>query len=264
MACKILTEKALASILSAPISWGDSVLFTFLTLFPELVDAYCGASILGSAQAKGFIKVDAVDFRDFTRDRHRTVDDRPFGGGPGMVLKPEPILDAIEWLERANGPFRKIMLTPQGRPFDQQTAEALTRESQIMLLAGRYEGFDERIREECEWDEISMGDFVLCGGELPGLAVIEAVARLIPGVLGDDESAVQDSFQAGGGLDHPHYTRPRVFRGRSVPDVLLSGDHAAIDRWRRQKALERTLERRPDLAHRDGGPADTEQLKSQR
>lgn len=224
------------------------MLFTFLTLFPELVDAYCQASILGAAQAKGLIKVEAVDFRDFTRDRHRTVDDRPFGGGPGMVLKPEPILDAVEWLERREGPFRKIMLTPTGRPFDQRLAEELCGEERIMLLAGRYEGFDERIREECEWVEISMGDFVLCGGELPGLTVIEAIARLLPGVLGDDESAAQDSFQAGGGLDHPHYTRPRVYRGRTVPDVLLSGDHAAIAEWRRKRALERTLERRPDLA----------------
>lgn len=226
------------------------MLFTFLTLFPDLVEAYAGASILGSAQAKGLIEVDAVDFRDFTRDRHRTVDDRPFGGGPGMVLKPEPILDAVEWLERRQGPFRKIMLSPQGRPFDQPLAEELSNEKQIMLLAGRYEGFDERVRDECAWDEISMGDFVLCGGELPGLAVIEAVARLIPGVLGDDESAVQDSFQDGGGLDHPHYTRPRVYRGRSVPDVLLSGDHAAITAWRQARARERTLERRPDLAAR--------------
>jgi len=231
------------------------VLFTFLTLFPELVDAYAKASILGGAQARGIIKVEPVDFRDFTRDRHRTVDDRPFGGGPGMVLKPEPILDAVEWLERRSGPFRKIMLTPTGRPFDQAMAKELSEEKRVMLLAGRYEGFDERVREECEWVEISMGDFVLCGGELPGLSIIEAVSRLLPGVLGDDESAVQDSFQAGGGLDHPHYTRPRVFRGRAVPDVLLSGDHAAIAAWRKGQALERTLERRPDLASSKGDRA---------
>lgn len=231
------------------------MLFTFLTLFPELVDAYAKASILGGAQARGIIKVEPVDFRDFTRDRHRTVDDRPFGGGPGMVLKPEPILDAVEWLERRSGPFRKIMLTPTGRPFDQAMAKELSEEKRVMLLAGRYEGFDERVREECEWVEISMGDFVLCGGELPGLSIIEAVSRLLPGVLGDDESAVQDSFQAGGGLDHPHYTRPRVFRGRAVPDVLLSGDHAAIAAWRKGQALERTLERRPDLASSKGDRA---------
>jgi len=223
------------------------VLFTFLTLFPEVVEAYASASILGGAQAKGLIDVEAVDFRDFTRDRHRTVDDRPFGGGPGMVLKPEPILDAVEWLERRSGPFRRIMLTPSGQPFTQAKAEELTEEERILLLAGRYEGFDERVRDECEWDEISMGDFVLCGGELPGLAVIEATARLIPGVLGDDESAQQDSFQGGGGLDHPHYTRPRVYRGRAVPEVLLSGDHAAIEAWRRAQGRRRTQERRPDL-----------------
>lgn len=239
------------------------MLFTFLTLFPDLVDAYAKASILGGAQAKGLIKVEPVDFRDFTRDRHRTVDDRPFGGGPGMVLKPEPILDAVEWLERRSGPFRKILLTPTGRPFDQTMAEELSREKQIMLLAGRYEGFDERVREECEWIEISMGDFVLCGGELPGLSIIEAVARLLPGVLGDQESAVQDSFQAGGGLDHPHYTRPRVYRGRAVPDVLLSGDHAAIAAWRRARAAERTLARRPDLAERLGDTAKQREPRSQ-
>ena len=224
------------------------MLFTFLTLFPEVVEAYASTSILGGAQAKGLLRVEAVDFRDFTRDRHRTVDDRPFGGGPGMVLKPEPILDAVEWLERRDGPYRKVLLTPCGAPFTQAKAQALTGEERILLLAGRYEGFDERIRHELEWDEISMGDFVLCGGELPGLAVIEAVSRLMPGVLGDDESARQDSFQAGGGLDHPHYTRPRVFRGRAVPDVLLSGDHAAIDAWRRDQARRRTRDRRPDLA----------------
>ena len=224
------------------------MLFTFLTLFPEVVEAYASASILGCAQAKGLIDVEPVDFRDFTRDRHRTVDDRPFGGGPGMVLKPEPILDAVEWLERRSGPFRRIMLTPSGQPFTQAKAAELCGAERILLLAGRYEGFDERIRDEVEWDEISMGDFVLCGGELPGLAVIEAVARLIPGVLGDDESAQQDSFQAGGGLDHTHYTRPRVYRGRAVPEVLLSGDHAAIEAWRRDQSRRRTQERRPDLA----------------
>ncbi|MDF1799485.1 MAG: tRNA (guanosine(37)-N1)-methyltransferase TrmD [Planctomycetota bacterium] len=223
------------------------MLFTFLTLFPEVVEAYASASILGAAQAKGLVCVEAVDFRDFTRDRHRTVDDRPFGGGPGMVLKPEPILEAVEWLERRSGPFRKIMLTPTGRPFDQAKAAALSKEERVMLLAGRYEGFDERVRDMSEWDEISMGDFVLCGGELPGLAVIEAVTRLIPGVLGDDESARQDSFQGEGGLDHPHYTRPRVFRGQAVPDVLLSGDHAAIEAWRATQSRQRTQERRPDL-----------------
>jgi tRNA (guanine37-N1)-methyltransferase len=223
------------------------VLFTFLTLFPEVVEAYASASILGGAQAKGLVRVEAVDFRDFTRDRHRTVDDRPFGGGPGMVLKPEPILDAVEWLERREGPFRKVMLTPSGKPFTQAKAAELLGAERVMLLAGRYEGFDERIRHEVEWDEISMGDFVLCGGELPGLAVIEAVARLIPGVLGDGESAQQDSFQAGGGLDHPHYTRPRVYRGRAVPEVLLSGDHKAIEAWRRAESRRRTQERRPDL-----------------
>jgi tRNA (guanine37-N1)-methyltransferase len=221
--------------------------FAFLTLFPDVVETYSKESILGSAQERGLIGIEAVDFRDFTRDRHRTVDDRPFGGGPGMVLKPEPILDAVEWLERRDGPYRKILLTPSGKPFDQKMAEDFSRDERIMLLAGRYEGFDERIREECEWVEISMGDFVLCGGELPGLCVVEAISRLLPGVLGDSESAVQDSFQDGGGLDHPHYTRPRVYRGREVPKVLLSGDHGAIEAWRSKAARTRTRERRPDL-----------------
>lgn len=242
-----MTFGPLASILCAPISLEKSVLFTFLTLFPDIVDAYAKESILGGAQDKGLVKIEPVDFRDFTRDRHRTVDDRPFGGGPGMVLKPEPILDAVEWLERRDGPYRKIMLTPSGKPFDQNMAEELSKEKRIMLLAGRYEGFDERIREECEWVEISMGDFVLCGGELPGLCVVEAITRLLPGVLGDSESAVQDSFQDGGGLDHPHYTRPRVYRSREVPEVLLSGNHKAIEAWRGKAARAKTRERRPDL-----------------
>lgn len=224
--------------------------FAILTLFPEAIEPYLRASILGIAQAKGLARITTVDFRDFTRDRHRTVDDRPFGGGPGMVLKPEPILDCVEWLERRHGTFHKILLTPAGTPFRQQKAHRLLGQERVLLCCGRYEGFDERIRDVLEWDEISMGDFVLAGGELPALAVTEAIVRLLPGVLGDERSAREESFQGGGGLDHPHYTRPRVFRGRPVPDVLMRGDHAEIAAWRRRKAAERTEARRPDLERR--------------
>ena len=223
------------------------MLFTILTLFPEALEPYLGTSILGIARQKGAVEVRLVDFRDFTRDRHRTVDDRPYGGGPGMVLKPEPILDCVEWLERESGPFRKILLSPQGAPFRQATAHGLADEDRVLLLCGRYEGFDERIREELEWEELSIGDFVLAGGELPALCVVEAVARLLPDVLGDERSAQEESFQTGDRLDHPHYTRPSTFRGRAVPDVLLSGDHQKIAAWREERARERTRERRPDL-----------------
>lgn len=227
------------------------MLFVILTLFPEALEPYLCSSILGIAQEKGLATIRTVDFRDFTRDRHRTVDDRPYGGGPGMVLKPEPIIDCVEWLERRHGTFHKILFSPAGRPFHQRTAERLATEERVLCLCGRYEGFDERIRQELEWDEISLGDFVLAGGELPALVVTEAVVRLVPGVLGDERSAQQESFGASGGLDHPHYTRPPTFRGRRVPDVLLRGHHAEIAAWRAERARERTAERRPDLTTTD-------------
>jgi tRNA (guanine37-N1)-methyltransferase len=230
------------------------VLFVILTLFPEALEAYVRASILGIAQEKGRVAIRLVDFRDFARDRHRTVDDRPFGGGPGMVLKPEPIFDCVEWLEKQHGAFRRILLTPDGQPFRQATARALAREERILLLCGRYEGFDERLRAELAWEEISLGDFVLSGGELAALCVTEAVTRLVPGVLGDEQSADEDSFEHGT-LDHPHYTRPRVWRERAVPEVLVGGDHLAIERWRTRQAYERTRERRPDLLE---GPGSAE------
>jgi len=217
-----------------------------LTLFPEAVEPYLGASILAQAQQKGRVGVRAIDIRDFTRDRHRTVDDRPYGGGPGMVLKPEPVSDCIEWLEREHGPYHKVLLTPDGVPFRQAKAHALAGIERLLLLCGRYEGFDERLREAYAWDEVSLGDFVLSGGELPALCVLEAVVRLVPGVLGHEESAVRESFEQGQ-LDHPHYTRPPTWRGRSVPDVLKSGDHSAIERWRAGEARRRTQARRPDL-----------------
>jgi tRNA (guanine37-N1)-methyltransferase len=222
------------------------VQIVLLTLFPEALEPYLRASILGQAQRKGRVRIQTIDFRDFTRDRHRTVDDRPYGGGPGMVLKPEPVADCVEWLEREHGPFRKLLLTPDGAAFRQSTARALSGEERLLLLCGRYEGFDERLREAFAWDEISLGDFVLSGGELPALCVAEAVVRLVPGVLGHEESAEHESFEHGV-LDHPHYTRPPVWRGRSVPEVLKSGDHAAIQGWREAQASQRTRARRPDL-----------------
>lgn len=218
-------------------------LFAILTLFPEALEAYARTGVLRVAQDKGLAQIRLVDFRDFTRDRHRTVDDRPFGGGPGMVLKPEPIAECVEWLESRHGAFRRIALCPAGRPFEQPVAHELFDEERILLLCGRYEGFDRRVVSQLGFEELSVGNFVLAGGELPALAITEAVIRLIPGVLGDERSAEQDSFGKDGSLDHPHYTRPRVFRGEPVPDVLLSGDHARIERWRREQARARTNER---------------------
>ncbi len=244
------------------------MLFQILTLFPEALEPYLGTSILGIAQAKGLAELRTADFRDFTRDRHRSVDDRPFGGGPGMVLRPDPIIDCVEWLEERHGTFHKILLTPDGTPFRQAHAERLLEKERILLLCGRYEGFDERIRSVMEWDDISMGDFVLAGGELPALAITEACVRLIPGVLGDEQSTEAESFRHGKGLDFPHYTRPRVFRGHAVPEVLFSGDHAAIETWRTRAALERTRERRPDLLKpkpaEPGAPGPAPSLPSER
>ena len=224
-------------------------LFAILTLFPEAVEAYARSSILGIAVQKGKVRIQLIDFRDFTRDKHRTVDDRPFGGGPGMVLKPEPIVDCVEWLEREHGTFEKIALCPTGTVFRQAHAERLSTHERILLLCGRYEGFDARILSQLDFHEFSVGDFVLAGGELPAMAITEAVARLIPGVLGDERSALEYSFGESGALDHPHYTRPRVYRGESVPDVLLSGDHAAIARWRADESAKKTRARRPELGN---------------
>lgn len=215
----------------------------FLTLFPGAVRPYLDESILGIAQRQGKLQVELVDFRQFTHDRHRTVDDRPFGGGPGMVLKPEPIFEAVEDVERRHGPLHKILLCPRGRRFDQPKARELSHKDRILVLCGRYEGFDERIRQGMEWDEISIGDFVLAGGELPGLAVLEAAVRLIPGVLGCAESSELESFE-GEYFDYPHYTRPRTFRDMEVPDVLLSGDHGAVERWRLDESRRLTAQRR--------------------
>ena len=218
-------------------------LFVILTLFPDVVEAYARSSILGLAQDKGLIRILPVDLRDFTRDRHRTVDDRPFGGGPGMLLKPEPIVEAVEWLEQRHGTFRKFALCPSGPVFSQSMAREFSGEQRLLFLCGRYEGFDERVRRLVAFEDLSLGDFVLAGGELAALAITESTARLVPGVLGHEESPLQDSFQQGETLDCPHYTRPRTWRGLEVPEVLLNGDHAAIERWRAAAARLKTAQR---------------------
>jgi tRNA (guanine37-N1)-methyltransferase len=217
-----------------------------LTLFPDAVRPYLEQSILGIAERKGLLRTLLVDFREYTGDRHRTVDDRPFGGGPGMVLKPEPIFAAIEDVERQVGSTRKVLFTPRGNTFGQRLAEEYAREERLLLLCGRYEGIDERVHQAFSWDEISLGDFVLSGGEIPALAVIEAMARLVPGVLGDERSAQEDSFARGREVDWPQYTRPRVFRDMEVPEVLFSGDHGAIKKWREEEADRLTRQKYAD------------------
>lgn len=231
-----------------------SPLFSILTLFPDALEPYLRVGILGNALARGLARVELYDFRDWARDRHRTVDDRPFGGGPGMVLKPEPIAECVEWIEERDGPHRRLAMDPAGRPFRQADAAALADEQRILIVCGRYEGFDQRLMDELALEPVSIGDFVLAGGELAALCVVEAAVRLVPGALGDERSALEDSFQDGCGdappgesLDHPHWTRPRVWRGRAVPDVLFSGDHGRIAEWRRRQAGQRTSIRR------DGG-----------
>ncbi|MEZ5990071.1 MAG: tRNA (guanosine(37)-N1)-methyltransferase TrmD [Planctomycetota bacterium] len=219
------------------------MLCTFLTLFPDALRSYLDESILGNAQRIGRARFHLVDFRDFAAGAHRAVDDRPFGGGPGMVLRPEPIFDAITDVEARLGVHRKILLTPRGRRFSQAVARELAAEERLLFLCGRYEGYDERIRACFAWDELSLGDYVLAGGELAALVVAEATIRLLPGVLGHEDSAEQDSFTEGDLLDCPHYTRPREFRGMPVPEVLMSGDHEAVARWRRAEAERLTRER---------------------
>jgi tRNA (guanine37-N1)-methyltransferase len=223
--------------------------FELLTLFPEFFDSVLATSLLGKAITGGLVGVDRTNFRDFGLGRHKSVDDSPYGGGPGMVLRPEPLAAAIEAVEAARGPTHRVLLSPQGRPFDQATAADLAQRPRVMLICGRYEGFDERVPALFAHDILSIGDFVLSGGEVAAAVIIEAVARLVPGVVGKTESTVDESFQAGR-LEYPHYTRPPEFRGLKVPDVLVSGDHAAVEAWRRREALRRTLERRADLLGR--------------
>ena len=212
-----------------------------------MVRAALQDGVLGRGVANGLIDLQVHDLRDFTTDRHKVVDDTPFGGGPGMVLKPEPLFRAVEHLAATRGtPDMVLLPSPQGRRFTQRVAEEYSRKAHLVFLCGRYEGVDERVSATVVTEEVSIGDYVLSGGELPALVITDAVARLVPGVVGDAESVVRDSFTRGL-LDHPHYTRPASFRGLDVPAVLLSGHHGEIDRWRRQQALRRTFERRPDL-----------------
>jgi tRNA (guanine37-N1)-methyltransferase len=231
--------------------------FDVFTLIPEAVQAYLASSILGRAQARGQIRIRLHNLRDYTHDRHRTTDDVPYGGGGGMVMKPEPVFEAVETvLGEDLGAVPVILLTPQGHVFDQALAAGLTAYPRLALLCGRYEGVDERVRRHLASIEISIGDYVLTGGEIPALAIIDAVARLLPGVLGDAGATADDSHAAGL-LEYPHYTRPAEFRGWPVPAVLTSGDHARIAAWRREQSLRRTLERRPDLLSRaELTPAD--------
>jgi tRNA (guanine37-N1)-methyltransferase len=221
--------------------------FDVVTIFPRMIEAGLAEGVVGRGVEKGLVNVRVHDLRGFTADRHRTVDDVPYGGGPGMVMKVEPFVRALEAIRVERGtPGAVVLLSPQGRRFDQVEAARLRDLDHVVLLCGRYEGIDERVRELVATEELSIGDFVVSGGETPALLVIDAVSRLVPGVVGDQESVEQDSF-AQGILDHPHYTRPAEFAGRRVPDVLLSGHHAEVRKWRTAEALRRTQERRPDL-----------------
>jgi tRNA (guanine37-N1)-methyltransferase len=215
-----------------------------LTLFPAMFAGPLDESIIKRAREAGRLDLAIHNLRDYTHDRHNTVDDRPFGGGPGMLLKPEPIFEAVESLGREG--TRVILLSPTGRPFNQAIARELAGLEHLLLVSGHYEGFDERVREKLAQDELSIGDYVLTNGALPVMVIIDAVTRLLPGVLGDAESAQEDSFSQGL-LEYPQYTRPADFRGMKVPEILLSGNHAEIARWRAEQARQRTEERRPDL-----------------
>lgn len=220
--------------------------FDILTLFPGMFDGPFGESIIKRAVENGLIDIRLHNIRDYAFDKHRTADDYPYGGGAGMVMKPEPLAACIEEARAARPAARVILTTPQGKPFNQPLAEELAREEELLIICGRYEGVDERVRELFVDDEISLGDFVLTGGEIAAMVIVDAVSRLIPGVLGSDESAAGDSF-SDGLLEYPQYTRPPEFRGLGVPAVLLSGNHQEIARWRRRLALQRTWQKRPDL-----------------
>ena len=230
--------------------------FDIFTLFPEVFTPYIDVSIIARARERGLAEIHLHNIRDWTTDRHHVVDDEPYGGGGGMVMKPNPIFAAVEGVLGNPPQAPVILLTPQGRPFTQTVARELAALPHIALLCGRYEGVDERVRQHLVSDEISIGDYVLTGGELAALVVLDAVTRLLPGVLGDPDAPAKDSH-ASGLLEHPHYTRPPVFRGWEVPAVLRSGDHARIARWRHEQSLRRTWERRPDLlARADLTPED--------
>lgn len=232
--------------LATVVEW-MSMRIDVLTLFPEVCEPYFSASIVQRARDAGLVDVVCTNIRDFATDNHRSVDDKPFGGGPGMVMTCGPVFEAVRRIEEQNTePATRILLTPQGKTFRQTDAEELARHKRLLLICGHYEGFDERIRQGLSPREISIGDYVLSGGEGAAIVVVDAVVRLLPGALGHADSAGEDSF-SDGLLEYPQYTRPRVFEGMTVPDVLVSGDHARVEEWRRQQAMQRTRERRPDL-----------------
>jgi len=236
-----------------------------LTLFPGMFESFLSHSIMKRALAAGTVSVNAVDIRDYAHDKHRTVDDRPFGGGPGMLMKPEPIFEAVDALfgKRPKKKGRRfVYMSPQGKRLDHATAAGLAKADELVVLCGHYEGVDERVVEAFVTDEVSIGDYVLTGGELPAMVLIDTVTRLIPGVLGREESKEFESF-CGNLLEYPQYTRPAVYRGKQVPPVLLSGNHKAIEGWRKEEALKRTRERRPDLLHGEEVTVSSKKVKGE-
>jgi tRNA (guanine37-N1)-methyltransferase len=231
-----------------------------ITIFPRMVEAGLSEGIVARARSRGLLDIRVHDLRDYTTDRHKVVDDVPFGGGPGMVLKPEPLFAAVDSIREARGGVDHVLLTsPAGRVFSQQDARRLARAGRFVIICGRYEGVDERVRQHLASEDVSIGDYVLSGGELPALVIVDAVSRLVPGVVGDEQSVAVESFTRGL-LDYPHYTRPADFRGHRVPDVLVSGHHGDIRRWRKRAALERTLERRPELVDEAALDAEEQEL----
>ena len=240
------------------------MIFDILTIFPGMFSSPLEESIVGKARSRGLIQVRVHNIRDFATDKHQMTDDRPFGGGEGMVMKPEPIVGALRATAGEGPPARVVLLTPQGRLFDQQTARDLSALPRLVLICGRYEGVDERVAEHFTDDQLSIGDYILTGGELAAMVVVDAVTRLIPGTLGNEGSALCDSFSEAV-LEHPHYTRPQEYEGMSVPRILLSGNHESIRRWRRGQALLRTKMRRPDLfARLNLSPSDLDLLETAR
>lgn len=222
--------------------------FDVLTLFPEMFESYLEQGHLKLAIERGLVEIHRHNFRDFAPGKRKQVDDKPFGGGPGMLLMCQPVFDCVEAVQaQSERPGRLVMLTPQGRPLNQKLVEELSREPRLLLLCGRYEGFDDRIRQGLQPLEVSVGDFICNGGEVPAMLIIDTVIRLIPGVLRDETSSRYESFSSSGLLEHPQFTRPREFRGMTVPDVLISGDHARIEQWQQQQSLQRTTDRRDDL-----------------
>jgi tRNA (guanine37-N1)-methyltransferase len=237
---------------------------SILTLFPDMFTGVFQQSILKNAQEKNLVEYELVNYREYTKDRHNRVDDYPYGGGGGMVLTPQPVFDAVQAVKQQGSdakPPRVILLCPQGKRYTQKKAEELAKEEHLILICGHYEGYDERIREHVVTEEISIGDYVLTGGEIGAMVIADSVTRLLPGALGNETSAVTDSYSTGL-LEHPHYTRPADYQGMKVPDVLLSGHHEKIDRWRREQSLKRTYERRPELLENiDLTKEDTEFIK---